>query len=295
VVSVFLVWVYGYYTAPLAQINNTFFAINHIYCVFCIIGMSVPENVVEYIEKMGDVDADQMSKDLQISIGSARNYLSRLKSSNRVTRIGKGTYRVKELESRLEIPYRVQSILDLVNQRYPSGDFVIWSLGMLANYAHYEVGKDLIVIETNKALGYRIRDLLLSSGVNALLNPGKNDYMSYTYYDYVFIEERLERFLVRGNLPEPERLIVDVYFAITRKKLGFSAYELGVILGNALRLGDIDVQRMLTYGSRRGIDTELTVILYEALKNNDASVEDLFKKVKKETVMEIIKGAIEDE
>ena len=52
---------------------------------------------------------------------------------------------------------------------------------------------------------------------------------------------------------------------------------------------------MLTYGSRRGIDTELTVILYEALKNNDASVEDLFKKVKKETVMEIIKGAIDDE
>ena len=85
------------YPAPLAQINDTFFAINHIYCIFCIIGMSVPENVVEYIEKMGDVDADQMSKDLQISVGSARNYLSRLKSSNRVTRIGKGTYRVKEL------------------------------------------------------------------------------------------------------------------------------------------------------------------------------------------------------
>ena len=108
--------------------------------------------------------------------------------------------------------------------------------------------------------------------------------MNYTYYDYVFVEERLERFLVRGNLPEPERLIVDVYFVITRKRLNFSPYELGVTLGNALRLRDIDVQRMLTYASRRGIGKEGTIILYEAKKQTGQSIEEFYKKVKKETL-----------
>ena len=257
--------------------------------------MSVPENVLEYVEKKGVVDTDKMSKDLQISSVSARNYLSRLKSSNRLIRIGKGTYRFKKLESRLEMPLRTQRVYDIIKRRHPSGDFVIWSLGMLANYAHYEVGKDLIIIDTNKALGYRIRDLLLKEGYNAVLNPDKKAYMNYTYYDYVFVEERLERFLVRGNLPEPERLLVDVYFSITRKKLNFSPYELGVILGNALRLRDIDVPRTLTYASRRGVGTEWTIILYEAKKQTGGSIEDFYKKVKKETIDEIIQGATEDE
>ncbi len=251
--------------------------------------MSVPENVVEYIEKKEVVDADQMSKDLRISEISARNYLSRLKTSEKMTRIGKGTYRVK-LGSRLEMPSRTQRIYDIIKQQYSSGDFVIWSLGMLANYAHYEVGKDLIVVETNEALGYRIRELLLKEGYNAVLNPFKKDYMNYTYYDYVFVEERLERFLVRGNLPEPERLLVDVYFAITRKSLSFSPYELGAILGDALRSGDIDIPRMLTYASRRGIGAEWTIILYEAQKQTGAPIEDLIKKVERETLDEIING-----
>jgi hypothetical protein len=257
--------------------------------------MSVPENVIEYIEKRRVVEADQMSKDLQISNISARNYLSRLKSNNRMIRIGKGTYRLKRHENRLEMPLRTQRIYNIIKQEYPSGNFVIWSLGMLANYAHYEVGKDLVVVETNEALGYRIRDLLLKNGYNAILNPDKKGYMNYMYYDYVFVEERLERFLVRGNLPEPERLLVDVYFAITRKNLNFSPYELGVILGNALRTGDVDIQRTLTYASRRGIGTEWTIILYEAQKQTGASIQDFYKKVKKETLDEIIQGATEDE
>jgi hypothetical protein len=246
--------------------------------------MSVPENLLEYIEKKGVVDVDEMSKDLQISEVSARNYLSRLKRGDRMIRIGKGTYRLKKLENRLEMPSRTQRIYDIIKRRYPSGDFVIWSLGMLASYAHYEVGKDLIVVETNEALGYKIRDLLLKEVFNAFLNPDKKAYMNYTYYDYVFVEERLERFLVRGNLPEPERLIVDVYFVITRKRLNFSPYELGVTLGNALRLRDIDVQRMFTYASRRGIGKEWTIILYEAKKQTGQSIEEFDKKVKKETL-----------
>ena len=257
--------------------------------------MSVPENVEEYIGKKGDVNAEQMSKDLQITIGSARNYLSRLNSNNRLTRIGKGNYRVKELESRLETPFKVQNIINLINQQYSSGDFVIWSLGMLANYAHYEIGKDLIVIETTKALGYRIRDLLLSAGYIALLNPDKKAYKNFAYYDYVFIEERRERFLVRGNLPEPERLLVDIYFVMTRKEMNYSAYEFGTVLGNALRMGDIDIQRMLTYASRRGIGTEMTIILYEAIRQRRSSFEPFFKKVSENTIKEIIQGATEDE
>jgi len=257
--------------------------------------MSVPESVVEYVDNKGVVNAGQMSEDLQISIGSARNYLSRLKSENKLIRTGKGVYKVTNSENRLEVPMYVEHIRGLIKEMYPSGDFVIWSLGMLANYAHYEVGKDLIVVEAGKALAYRIRDVLLRAGYNALLNPDRKAYREYTYHDYVLIEERMERFGIRGNFPEPERLFVDVYFAMTRKMLNFSAYELGIILGNALRMGDIDLRRLLTYSSRRGVGTEMTIILYEAMKRKDIPTEKFFKKQRSTTINEIIQGAIEDE
>ena len=111
----------------------------------------------------------------------------------------------------------------------------------------------------------------------------------------MFIEERGERFGVRGDFPEPERLLVDVYFAITRKMLNFSVYEFGVILGNALRMGDIDLRRLLTYSSRRGIGTEMTIILYEVMKRKDMSTEEFFKKDSGSIIKEIILGATEDE
>jgi len=256
--------------------------------------MSVPESVVEYVDNKEMVNAGQMSEDLQISIGSARNYLSRLKREKKVIRTGTGAYRVANSDNRLEVPMDVELIRGLINERYPSGDFVIWSLGMLANYAHYEVGKDLIVVETGKALAYRIRDVLLSFGYNAVLNPDRKAYMEYANYDYVLIEERMERFGVRGDFPEPERLIVDVYFAMTRKSLNFSAYELGVIIGNALRMGDIDLRRLLTYSSRRGIGAEMTILLYEAMKPKGMSTDAFFKKQSGSIIKEIIQGATKD-
>jgi hypothetical protein len=257
--------------------------------------MSVPERVVEYVNKKRVVNAIQMSGDLVISVGSARNYLSRLKSEKKLIWSGKGAYKVSNSENRLEVPLDVELIRSLINERFPSEDFVIWSLGMLANYAHYEVGKDLIVVESKKALAYRIRDVLLNAGYNAILNPSNKAYKEYTYYNYVLIEERRERFGVRGNFPEPERLFVDVYFAITRKMLNFSANELGVIIGNALRMGDINMRRLLTYSSRRGIGTEMTIILYEAMKRKNMSTEELLKVQYLEVINEIIQGVSLDE
>ena len=105
----------------------------------------------------------------------------------------------------------------------------------------------------------------------------------------------MERFGIRGDFPEPERLIVDVYFALTRKALNFSAYELGVILGNALRMGDIDLRRLLTYSSRRGVGTEITLILYESMKGKEMSTDVFFKKQSVSIINEIIQGATEDE
>lgn len=257
--------------------------------------MSVPERVVEYVNTKRVVNAIQMSEDLRISVGSAQNYLSRLKSEKKLIWTGKGAYKASNSENRLEVPIDVELIRSLINERLPSGDFVIWSLGMLANYAHYAVGKDLIVVEAKKALTYRIRDILLNAGYFAILNPSKKAYKEYTYYNYILIEERRERFGVRGNFPEPERLFVDVYFAITRKMLNFSANELGVIIGNALRMGDINMRRLLTYSSRRGIGTEMTIILYEALKRKDMSTEELLKVQHLEVINEIIQGVSLDE
>jgi hypothetical protein len=59
-------------------------------------------------------------------------------------------------------------------------------------------------------------------------------------------------------------------------------------------VGDIDVERLLTYSRRRGIGVEMTILVYEVLKRMEAPLDELIKRVKEETFEEITQGATEN-
>jgi len=60
--------------------------------------------------------------------------------------------------------------------------FIIWSLDMLAEYADYAIGRNLIFLETDKMLSASIRDALIEGGHHVILNPRKRDFREYAYY-----------------------------------------------------------------------------------------------------------------
>jgi hypothetical protein len=134
---------------------------------------------------------------------------------------------------------------------------------MLSDYSHYAIGRDLMLVETDGSLSESIRDHLLEKGYSPTLRPEKRDYREFASNkgSPVFILERLERYAVKGVTPLPERAWLDVYYMITRKGLGFSPGELGVIFVNMLRREGVNFNRLRRYAQRRGLEREVIVFL----------------------------------
>ncbi len=153
-------------------------------------------------------------------------------------------------------------------------EFTVWSLQMLSDYSHYMIGKDLMFVETSKMLSASMRDVLVSKGYRAVLQPEKRDFQEFVYYSEVpiFILERKELYGLmefEGYLiPTPERIWADIYYFSTRKGFVFDPYELGLIFAAMVDRGGINFDRLLRYSGRRGIFREVLIFLYELMKSN---------------------------
>lgn len=225
---------------------------------------SVPSGVLEYVSKREFVSLDDMVNDLKVSRVTAKNYLSRLENLDAVKRVGSGLYQVGGGETaKVELNSGTRKLSQTLRDRFQFADLVIWSLSMLSDYSHYAIGRDLTFVETEKTLSESIRDYLREQGYNPILRPEKRDYREYAGIkgELVFILERGERYAVRGVNPFPERVWLDVYYMVTRKGLGFSPGELGVIFVNMLRREGVNFNRLRRYAQRRGVEREVVVFL----------------------------------
>ncbi len=229
----------------------------------------VPQKIVDYATKREMITVEDVMQDLNVSRVTARNYLSRLTKMDIVKRVGRGLYQRGEGTTVIiglspELSLLVQDLKKL----FPLAKLVIWSINMLADYAHYAISRDLIVIETDKMLSDSIRDALVKKGYRAVVNPERRDFQEYAYYNekLLFILERNETYglskLEDFFIPTPERIWVDIYYFITRKNLSFSPGELGQIFANMLRREGINFNRLLRYAQRRNLREEIMIFLY---------------------------------
>ncbi len=263
----------------------------------------VPQKVVEYVTRHEIVSVGEMVQDLNVSRTTAKNYLSRLAKMDIVKRIGRGLYQVgKGPTATVRLSPELTQIANHLRQRFPMAQFAIWSINMLADYAHYAIGRDLIVLETGKMLSPSIRDALIEQGYRAILNPENKDFREYAYYSdkTIFILERSEKYglFEAENLliPTPERIWLDIYYLITRKELSFSPGELGRIFANMLRREGINFNRFLRYAQRRNIRNEMIIFLYDIKRFSRLAIPDALLTGKKEAlkvINEMVEGAKE--
>jgi hypothetical protein len=263
--------------------------------------LSVPDKIVEYLREKRLVTISDVVQEFNVSEVTAMNYLSRLKNLGMANRIGYGKYEYgKPNDSSLIITPKVQKLIELV-EKFGEKNILVWSINMLSNYSHYAIGNDLIFIETNSAYKKSIRDLLLQTNYNIVLDPLRRDFTNYTLNnrDTVFILSRKEKYGINKNepiIPTAERIWVDLYYYKTRKDLNFSSFELGVILANMMESNILNYDRLLYYSKRRKIRDELIIILYELIKRtSNLNLFNLLVKGKNTVniIDEILEGAIE--
>jgi DNA-binding Lrp family transcriptional regulator len=265
--------------------------------------VSASQKVVEYVSKRETISIEEMMQDLNVSRTTAKNYLSRLVKMGVVKRIGRGLYKRGGGSTAIVKPSpELSQIANYLRQRFPMAQFVIWSINMLAEYAHYAVSRDLIVIETDKILSPSIRDALIEQGYHAILNPEKKDFQDYAYYPnkILYLLERSEKYglieIENLLIPTPERIWIDIYYLTTRKKLSFSPAELGRIFANMLGREGINFHRLLRYAQRRNIRDEIIILLYNLKQLTKLAIPDnLFvgKKEALKVIDEIVEGAKE--
>jgi len=265
--------------------------------------LPVPQKVVEYVTRHETISVEEVMQDLDVSRTTAKNYLSRLAKMDIVKRIGRGLYQVgKGATATIRLSPELSLLAHDVRERFPIVQFTIWSANILADYAHYAVGRDLIVLETDKILSASIRDALMERGYRTILNPEKRDFREYAYSSEktIFILERSEKyglFEVDGILvPTPERAWLDIYYLITRKELSFSPGELGSIFANMLRREGVNFNRFLRYAQRRNLRDEMIIFLYSLKQSSKLPIPDVLLVGKKEalkTINEMTEGAKE--
>lgn len=250
---------------------------------------SVPQRVLEYATQRDTISIEDVMRDLNVSRTTAKNYLSRLAKMEVIKRIGRGLYQRGEgTTAVVSLSHELWQLAQDLRGRFPMAKFAIWSLNMLADYAHYAIGRDLIFLETDKILSLSFRDALIEMGYRAIPNPSnywfrnfasygekfifilerEEEYGLYRLEDDLYIRERIEEPLELSGfrnifIPTPERIWLDVYYFITRYELSFDPAELGLIFANMLSRNRINFNRLLRYANRRGLRDEVIVFLYE--------------------------------
>lgn len=263
----------------------------------------VPQKVVDYVTRQGTVSVEEMMQDLSVTRITAKNYLSRLAKMGIIRRIGRGLYQVgKGTTVAARLPVDLSLIGQFIKERFPMATIVIWSLSMLADYAHYAIGRDLVVLETDRLLSPSIRDALIGNGYRTVLNPENRDFKEYAYYSdkAIFVLERKEKYAVfeaEGLLiPTPERIWLDLYYFITRKDWAFPPSELGLTFANMLRNEGVNFNRLLRYARRRNLRDEMIIFLYNMMRLSQLPIPESILVGKKEvlsTIDEMVRGTKE--
>jgi len=264
---------------------------------------SVPQKVVEYVTKRETISVEELMQDLNVSQITAKNYLSRLAKMDIVKRTGRGLYQVgKGTTATVKLHPELTRLAQDLRKHFPMARLAIWSINMLADYAHYAIGRDLIFVETDKILSASIRDALIRKGYHAVVHPENRDFREYAYYDeksILILEKNEEYGLVRlGDIfiPTIERIWLDLYYFITRKELSFAPSELGTIFTNMLRKEGVNFNRLLRYARRRNLRDEIIIFLYSLKQSSQLSIPDNILVGRKEAlkiIKEMVEGATE--
>lgn len=226
--------------------------------------------------KGSTLNAAELALKLGVSKNTAYRYLVELKNTGMLIKIDKWNYGIKRMISpaSTKVTYTVESLAKIISEKLPTLNFAIWDFQSLAAFAHLVIDKNFVVVEASKYFVGTIRDVLIEENTHHYILRGRAKLDKI--FDFipkggsrlkgpvivVYSSEESGRRLTQSiKTATNEKMLVDIYYFITRKRLPLSAIEYGHILHNILNRHWINFSRFRRYAARRGLLTELDYLI----------------------------------
>lgn len=205
----------------------------------------------------------------ELSPAAAEEYLGRLVRQGKLARRGPGVFTVaRRGRPRLEATPLLKRVGMALRSELPMTAAVGWTTEWLAPYAHNVPTHHWTAVEAAGFALSSIADVLARVRVPAVVDPDPErvpDLLRLFEWPLVLWPHADLYGAPAGKspsgqwglrLPQPERLLVDVYFAATRHGLPYPSNDLATVSARFLTERDLNVASALAYAQRRGIADE---------------------------------------
>jgi hypothetical protein len=241
----------------------------------------VPASVVALTERTGHaILAADVAASAGLSAAAAEEYLGRLARQGKLARRGPGVFTVARQGRReLRLTPLLKRISRVLHAELPMTPVVGWTTEWLAPYSHNVPARHWTVLEAASYVLSSVAEVLARVNVRAVVDPPPEQVA-----DLLRLFERPVVLWPHGDvygappnsgstgstskaatagvrLPQPERLMVDLYFATTRRGVPYPQNDLATASARFIAERDLNVASMLAYANRRGIARELAAYL----------------------------------
>lgn len=211
------------------------------------------------------------------SSGTIYRLLNDLTREGKMTKLGYAIYGAEEppprrrelIETRGKEDRRLSPNLERARKLLSDAGlhFMLTGYSVLTPFIHLLPRRIVHLVYVELGAGESSVEALERGGFVALLNP-KNERevnltLDLTNGDLFVIRERRGELCgsSEGGVASVERGLIDLYFESTRRRIPFPEAEVGRIMLNAARRGNLDFSRFTKLASRRGIVGEIRAIL----------------------------------
>ncbi len=235
--------------------------------------MDIKDIILQYADSHDVISAKEISSDCAINIVTVRQYLSSMFRAGKLERVGDGAY---TLRKRQEFSYSpsddVKGVYMSLKASLPFADFCVYEGSIFAPLQHHLSINNAIYVETNRDVVENVFGRLKDEDRDVFRQPDRQ-----FVYDYIDLKKRcvIVKALVSESpnaktegivVPTLEKLLVDIQADSDFDYLRGS--ESLNMFARAFDLFSINVQRLMRYSRRRGLEQE-TKSLIDSAKQYD--------------------------
>jgi hypothetical protein len=243
--------------------------------------LHVPPSVAALAETANrPILAADVATTMGLSPTAAEEYLGRLVRQGSLARRGPGVFTAaRQGRPQLRPTPLLKRISRVVHAELPMTPVVGWTTEWLAPYSHNVPARHWTLLEAASYVLSSVAEVLTRVNVRAMIDPPPEQVA-----DLLRLFERPVVLWPHGDVygaplntgstegaggpataglrfPQPERLVVDLYFAVTRRGLPYPRNDLATVYARFVAERDLNVASMLAYAKRRGIARELGAYL----------------------------------
>ncbi len=182
--------------------------------------MNKKEQAKSYVEKHKYFSLSQITNELCLEKKTLKDYLLQFKKDKSVFDAGYGIYSSIEKRFSLIKKSRVDTLLRSLKTEFPYTKFIVWNTQQLQPLYHHTQQHNITFIEADKEAVASFFEAISKDYRDAIIEKRNHEYFdSFNItHDPVVIRALFSRSPRKGNSPELEKILVDMFIDLDRYK-----------------------------------------------------------------------------